>query len=602
MRLGSILTLDFETKDPYLSDKVGMGGGWCFKEHFTKILGCGLKENDKEIVFERSTRKVINRVAKADTLIGHNSHVYDFGYLLKLGCNLKGKTLIDTKLISKVVNNETGSSLGELAQVYLGEKKETDKLQECAIEMGIASATDVPKTLRDKTYQNLDLIQVKYPEVVASYGIKDIDLTYRLFLILIEQVSDEWIKILSNVTHLLLNARWHGVRFDITKAFDIEEELSKRIITASDELVQYLDGVDSFNPRSSKQVGAILDKFGIKYNLTAKGQPQIKQKWLLTQTHPICNSINNFIHYSKIRDDFVVKPIRMARNGCLHPESSIFGATATGRFNSCSPNIQNIPKRDEELCPLVRGLFIPRSGKTWYKIDYASQEPRLQTHYASLIRARGAGELVLAYRQDPNLSIHDKVVSLTGLAKKFAKAINLGISYGMGNPKLAIELGLFDAAELGVPIDVVQYWHSSGTDEEKALVKNTTWYKETVRMRNTYNKLCPYLSDLAKKCTEAMEKNGYIITILGRRIYSDGKDYKALNKLIQGSAADQLLKALSLIYEEGFSILFSVHDEVDFEIEDKRDALRIKEIMEHAIELKVPVVAEMTSGKNWGEC
>lgn len=263
---------------------------------------------------------------------------------------------------------------------------------------------------------------------------------------------------------------------------------------------------------------------------------------------------------------------------CVSVPSSYI-VTRRNKSVAVTGQCQQIPSRDPILGPMCRSIFVPFEGETMYALDFSNQEGRLQVHYASLLGCEGANELVCQFNNDPAFDVHQQVADLVGITRKEAKTINLGISYGMGIKKLARSLGISDA--------------------------------QARLLRGKYDDLAPYLTQLNRKCIDVMKKRGYIKTIGGRKsyqdpaIYKDGEritfEYKALNKLIQGSAADQIIRAMIQAYDEGIPVIMPIHDELL--ISGTRDhAERLKEIMESCIELRIPSLTEIGEGDNWSEC
>ena len=234
-----------------------------------------------------------------------------------------------------------------------------------------------------------------------------------------------------------------------------------------------------------------------------------------------------------------------------------------------NPNIQQIPKRDKLATELVRSLIVADEGKTLYSLDFSSQEPRLQVHYAYLADCRGASEVRSAYLKNPNLDLHQQVANMAGIDRKQAKTINLGISYGMGPPKLADALKI----DRGEARDLL----------------------------SRYSRMAPYLEGLNRAVKKSGTRKGYITTLLGRRLKMDyDAPYKALNKLIQGGAADQTTMAMVQAYREGLEVMFAVHDELVLQASNPADAERLKVIMETSTDLTVPSVTDIMGGPTWG--
>jgi len=276
--------------------------------------------------------------------------------------------------------------------------------------------------------------------------------------------------------------------------------------------------------------------------------------------------------------------------------------------SSSNPNLQQIPARDPDIKKLIRGLFIPEEGENWGSFDYASQEPRLLVHFAASMpdrmRSPVVDTIVEEYHKG-DVDLHQMVAEIAGISRKQAKAVNLGIMYGMGVTKLAAQLDI-------------------SVEEAKRIMAE---HKDKV----------PFVKQLADVASRRAESEGQIRTVLGRlcrfhlwepttfgynkplpleeakKEYGNINNlkrafsYKALNKLIQGSAADQTKKAMADCYAEGLVPLLTVHDELCFSVTDKAQAARIKEIMETGLKLNIPsrvdddVPAFRGLPNNWGE-
>jgi DNA polymerase I-like protein with 3'-5' exonuclease and polymerase domains len=270
--------------------------------------------------------------------------------------------------------------------------------------------------------------------------------------------------------------------------------------------------------------------------------------------------------------------------------------------SSSNPNLQQIPARDPYIKKIIRGLFVPEDGCRWGSFDYSSQEPRLLVHFAASHPDTERDPLVKSIVEEyqrGDADLHQMVADMAGISRKAAKTINLGIMYGMGVGKLANQLGLSDV-------------------QAKALMAE---YQEKV----------PFVKKLATLASARAEREGRIRTILGRLCrfdlwepatfgynkpmkYDDAQreyggmgrlrrafTYKALNRVIQGSAADQNKLAMAECYEEGLVPLLTVHDELCFNVESDEQATRITKIMEEGLSLKVPSKVDQELGNNWGE-
>jgi DNA polymerase I-like protein with 3'-5' exonuclease and polymerase domains len=270
--------------------------------------------------------------------------------------------------------------------------------------------------------------------------------------------------------------------------------------------------------------------------------------------------------------------------------------------SSSNPNLQQIPARDKEIKKLIRGLFIPEDGQKWGSFDYSSQEPRLLVHFAASLgddhRHRMVDKIVEAYHTG-DVDLHQMVADFAGISRKQAKVVNLGIMYGMGKDKLAAQLDISK--------------------------------EEATDLLATHHAKVPFVKGLADIASKQAAANGQIRTILGRRCrfhlwepasfgykkplpFDEAMKeygsplrraftYKALNKLIQGSAADQTKKAMADCFAEGLLPMLTVHDELCFSVEGDDQARRIKDIMENGLSnvLKVPSKVDVDLKDNWGE-
>ena len=217
-------------------------------------------------------------------------------------------------------------------------------------------------------------------------------------------------------------------------------------------------------------------------------------------------------------------------------------------------------------------------------------------HFASLMRLEGTGTIVDAYK-DGSADFHQMIADMAGIERKQAKTINLGIMYGMGKNKLMAELGLMK-------------------DVAEKLLKN-------------YNMKAPFVKMLSEAVSRRADDSGKIRTIGGRLCHFDMWEphgfgikkplnhadalrehgpgikraftYKALNKLIQGSAADMTKMSMLALYREGIIPHVQIHDELDISVSSLQDAEKIIKIMEDAIELQVPNKIDYEAGENWGD-
>ena len=295
----------------------------------------------------------------------------------------------------------------------------------------------------------------------------------------------------------------------------------------------------------------------------------------------------------------------------IHQMRSDDKGTVTGRFSYSNPNLQQIPARNKEIKNKIRSLFIPDEGKKWGSFDYSQQEPRMVVHFAERINevdgfsykskrpTMDTKRFIEGYRRG-EADFHEMVAEMADIERDTAKTINLGLFYGMGQGKLKETLGI---------------------DDETAQV-----------LISDYNDKVPFVKKLSRRAMESMESKGFVTTVYGRRCrsfgfvpikwgvsgfykteeeakailkegnYKKAYTYKALNKLIQGSAADQTKKAMVDLYEQdGIIPHIQVHDELNISIENEEQAKRIINVMEHCIKLNVPSKVDCEIADNWGD-
>jgi DNA polymerase I-like protein with 3'-5' exonuclease and polymerase domains len=404
----------------------------------------------------------------------------------------------------------------------------------------------------------------------------------------------------TDLTPSLLNMRVKGVNVDLDNAEQVSKRLERQEHEAQD-LLNKKSGIDC-NVWANESLGRAYDNCSIPYGRTPTGKPSFTQNFLDFAEDELSSLVLKVRKLNKLRNSFIHGMILEKHvDGRVHCQFNARGAV-TGRFSSSNPNLQQVPARDEELSKLIRGLFLPEKDERWYCIDYAQQEPRLLVHFASRLKLPESITALSAYKNDETTDFHTMVASMAGIKRKQAKTINLGLFYGMGKKKLANQLGL-------------------ETDEAEKLFRK--YHTRVPFVRGLYDRMLNYAS-----------KNGYVKTLLGRKRHFDlwenandfgsmghplkkakevykGKPirraytHKALNSLIQGSAADVTKAAMLKIHKAGLlTPLVTVHDELDFSVPQTSEGDKmLKEIvheMRNCVDLDLPLQVDVESGNNWG--
>ncbi len=596
------LCIDTETKDPYLSSKIDLGAGWVYKLHVPTALSRAIGFSycfidDKTVsesrylpITDQNIQRLKDLLRETPNVVMHNAS-YDLGYLLTLGIDIKNLKVYDTKIIAQLYDNTLMSySLEPLAKLYLGSaaQKEKFNLVNIVEKHNLIKMKPTCKTYTQAAtkwaYENMDILQGLEFDTMARYANQDTVATANLFIKLLQRISLDDAHYWSHFQLIGVKNRAKGLGVSMD-AVNTGIELMTPVEAEAQQRVWSLAGKE-FNINSPKQLIEIM-----QIKSTAK-------EVLAGLDTPLAKAVLEYREVNKILRDFLINIRDMQIYTCpeaasggaigrVFPEMNMFGAV-TGRFSSSKPNIQQIPKRSKAYGNLCRSMFIPDNpDNKWYSLDWSNQEGRFAVHYASLIGAKGADKLAQEWRKTPSLDLHQKVADMVGCDRNAAKTINLGLIYSLGQANLCKKLGL--------PTKWIE------TDYGPREVAGD----EGADLMQRYHKANPWLKSLNERAKKAIAEAGGIRTIGGRFVRREESrfDYKALNKLIQGSAADQMLWCLRQADDAGVNVLCLVHDE--YNVEGEESAKIMKEIMEssscYGTELQVPMLTEVKCGKSWGE-
>jgi len=384
---------------------------------------------------------------------------------------------------------------------------------------------------------------------------------------------------------------------------------------------------------AARSIAKVFEKLNLSYERTAKSdEPSFTKNFLSNHEHPTIQKIAEARRINKVNTTFIDTILKHEHKGRIHAEinqiRSDDGGTITGRFSYSNPNLQQIPARDKVLGPMIRSLFIPEEDCQWGCFDYSQQEPRLVAHYALRYGLPSVNTIADSYDTDPSTDFHKIVADMAEIPRSQAKVINLGLFYGMGKAKLQAELGvskfkaqeLFDKYHSKVPFvkqlmnEVMKAGSKKGQiktllgrrcrfPKYEPILRGSDWGKyipaEDEERMQDLQKMGPYLKDdegEILKDSDGNFKKNYWHNNPTRRAFT----YKALNKLIQGSAADMTKKAMLELYKEGIIPHIQVHDELDISVKDEEEAAKIRDVMENAVDLKIPNKVDYESGPNWG--
>ena len=600
------IAIDVETRDPNIKT---MGPGWATgngevvgyaiaTDDWSGYIPVGHKGGgnlDKRII-SKWLKKVFELPCEK---VMHNAQ-YDAGWIKREGFQLNGR-IIDTMLIASLLDeNRFSYSLNALSFDLLGKTKSEKDLVEAARTFGLDPKAEMWK------------MPAMY---VGPYAEVDAQLALELWNYMRVEVGKQglWdiVNLELDLLPCLVDMTYRGVRVDMDKTERTRDALLKREAELHKEIKRQAGfGVEIW---AAQSLSKAFDELGIAYPKTEKGAPSFTKTFLAEQQHPFARLIVDARNINKTSGTFINNILKYCNkdgriHGHINQNRSDQGGTVSGRLSMNNPNLQQIPARDPELGPMIRSLFLPEEDEQWAAIDFSQQEPRILVHYAHVygkargIPLQGAKDFVQKYNDDPDTDFHTMVADMAGIGRKQAKTINLGMMYGMGVNKLA--------DQLDIPVE-----------EAKSLI-------------NQYHDRVPFVKGLMTGVMNRLNEkdaSGSIRSILGRKCrfdlwepdsfamhkalpYRDAVKeygdttrlkraftYKALNRLIQASAADMTKQAMVNVYKTGRIPLIQVHDEIAMSVKDKNEALEIAKIMESAVPLEVPNKCDVEIGPSWGE-
>ena len=589
------IAIDLETRDPELKTRgsgsvIGLG----------EVVGIAVAVPGRKFYFpiahgsgpnmdRKKTLEWFKDICASDaTKIFHNA-MYDVCWIRKLGIKING-LVVDTMIAASLIDeNRFKYDLNSLSWDYLGFGKSEVALVEAAKSRGLD-----PKA---------DLWQLPAMEV-GTYAEKDAELTLELWQIFKKEIIHQDIESIFNLeTDLfpcLVDMRFLGVRVDSNRAALLKQELE----TEEKKLLSSISKETTIEPQiwAARSIAKVFDKLSLPYERTVKtNSPSFTKNFLQEHKHPVVKMIARAREINKAHTTFIDTILRYEHKGRIHADinqiRSDQGGTVTGRFSYSNPNLQQLPARNKDLGPMIRSLFLPDEGRTWGCFDYSQQEPRLVVHYASLYKFPSVNDVIDNYENDAAADFHQTVADMAEIPRTQAKTINLGLFYGMGKAKLQAELGVSKnkAAEL------FDQYHAKVPFVKQIMNAASNRAQERGQIRTLLGRLCrfhlwePNQFGMHKALPheEALREHGPGI----KRAYT----YKALNKLIQGSAADMTKKAMLDLYKEGIVAHIQIHDELCISVESPAQAKKIVEVMENAVNLEVPNKVDYEKGNTWGD-
>ena len=601
------IAIDVETRDPNIKTN---GPGWATGDGYVVGYAIAVEGwfgyipirhehggNLDERIVDKWLKKVFE--CPADKIM-HNAQ-YDAGWIRRMGFTINGR-IIDTMVVASLLDeNRFSYSLNNVAYDYLEKVKSEKGLREAAISFGLDPKSDMWK------------MPAMY---VGPYAEGDATLTLDLWNHFSVEIEKQKIGSIVNleldVLPCLIDMTWRGVRIDQDKVERTKDALLKREKATLAE-IKNMTGLN-VEIWAAQSLSKAFDKLSISYPKTEKGAPSFTKQFLTEHPHELTKLVVEARNLNKTSGTFINTIMKHCRSdgrihGHINQIRSDDGGTVSGRLSMSNPNLQQIPARDPELGPMIRSLFLPEEGEEWAAIDFSQQEPRILVHYAHVlgnskgrVPFKGTEEFVDAYRHDPDMDFHSMVAKMASINRKQAKTINLGMMYGMGVNKLSDQLGI----EVDEAKSLITQYHDR-VPFVKGLMNGVMQHLNSARSGGAISSIlgrkCRF--DLWEPTTFGMSKalpykeaiSEYGETTRLKRAYT----YKALNRLIQASAADMTKQAMVNIYKTGRVPLIQIHDEIAISVKNREEAKEIAEIMENAVTLEVPSKCDVEIGPSWGE-
>jgi DNA polymerase-1 len=436
-------------------------------------------------------------------------------------------------------------------------------------------------------------------EQAGPYAAEDADVTLRLHRVLWPRIAalPTLLRVYRDIevplVPVLSRMERTGVRIDAVELADQSRDLTRRIAELEERA--YAAAGHPFNLGSPKQIGAIFfDELGLPVVAkTPKGQPSTSEavlEKLAEDGHELPDLILRHRGLTKLRSTYVDKLPQMVnpRTGRVHT-SYHQAVAATGRLSSSDPNLQNIPIRSEDG-RRIRRAFVPEPGSRMLAADYSQIELRIMAHLSGDERLLTAFEAGQDIHRATAAEIHGLAPEqVTDAQRRAAKAINFGLIYGMSAFGLARQLGI---------------------ERQQA--------QEYV---DRYFGRYPGVHAFMERIRAQARADRYVETLFGRRLYLTNINHSnnqlrsaaertAINAPMQGTAADIIKRAMIRVDEwirteaPPVRMIMQVHDELVFEVsEDAVEAAgaRIRDIMQGAAELRVPLIVDVGVGANWDE-
>lgn len=562
----------------------------------------------------------------AGTLVGANLP-YDLNFSQSDGITFpKVKMFRDVQIADPLINELHDSySLDNIAKRWGLTGKMEDVLRQAAADRKLDPKKDMWR------------LPARF---VGQYATEDAALPLRILRRQEEEIDNQdlWrvYDLESRLLPVLAKLRWRGVRVSLEKLAKVEEwalaEEAKALQTVYEATGVKIRVGDVWK---ADAMAPALQKLGANLKTTAAGKGgkikySVDKEAMASVDHPAARAMEWARKVNKVRTTFAASvrdhligdrihctfnQMRRAKEGDDGQDADEAGARF-GRLSCEHPNLQQQPARDE-FASMWRAIYLPEEGQLWSSNDYSQQEPRWAVHYACLSRSLiGHDAWVKAieardkYRSDPTTDNHQMMADMAGIKRKAAKEIYLGLSYGMGGPKMCGKLGLPTRM---VVRDSNWVLHEVNSDMGKALIAQGARRFEAAGVEgqallDTFDQKVPFIKRMAKACEKRAKEVGYITTFTGRRCRFPTDPHgnfdwthKGFNRLIQGASADQTKTAMVECDAAGFDTIIQVHDEIAFSVRDRAEAEAAADVMRTCVPMELPSKVDVETGASWGE-
>jgi DNA polymerase I-like protein with 3'-5' exonuclease and polymerase domains len=627
LRRVGIIGLDTETKDDRLRD--GLDSGWPFRAgHLCGVSVAYRADNQVRGLYfpirhpdtenfdpERVYQWVRDHIAAGVRFVTQNG-LYDWGWLrAEAGIRMPaGDQLEEIGALATLIDeNRYQYGLDALCAWRGLPGKDETLLREGIAALGLVANKRKKLVPQNHIWQ----LPARY---VGPYAEADAINTLALFEslnpILDQEGTRAAYRLECDLLPMVLEMRLRGIRIDLDAAERARDQVLAKRDAVFTELSEKLGcNVSMHKIRRSAWLAPTFDRLGIKYPLTEKGNPSFKgghSGWMTKHAHWLPQLITKADKYNNAATKFLQTfIIDYAVNGRIHaeiyPHRSEGNGTKSFRFSYSDPPLQQMSAHDEEISPLIRGVFLPEEGEIWAKPDAKQQEFRLVLHYASLHHLPKAAEWVARYVENPDTDFHALTAETTRLDRQRAKSTNFAKIYGAGPTKFAemINQSLAEATQIYDQYDANLPFLRRLSTIYQGQAKNRGYIELYDGARRHFTKFAPggtWKKGLGPcELEEARQRVKNPSHPWHRRQLWRADTYTALNALIQGSAARHTKLWMRAVWREGIVPLLQMHDSLDCSVSSPEQAEIVARLCCEAVKLAVPMQCDLKYGRNWGD-